>query len=340
MGHRLVQYLNSKHVCRLISEPYHPEHNGRAKRAYRTIVELMQATLLATQIQKKFGHEILKSCCLALNQIPRKNQEESPWSILHGRQFPENFLKLIGTKSVILQMPKNGKSWKFNSKGEEGTLVGFNVPLLSYRVLRTSGKIIESKHVRFLKRDSQPINIEMDVPMEGNLKETSNANPPEPIELQESKSSNHGENDHINPDLEDSSDSDGNTQIENQLTQTDTPTPAPTTRTLRDQTLIKPPSAIQCFDNKYWKEAIEKEVNSIEHHEVRHSLNDTLGAFLHAPLTEDVYIKTPKGSPKNWYETLTNWLNSLGFIESSSDPCLYICDDKISMVFFNVNDPS
>lgn len=133
-------------------------------------------------------------------------------------------------------MPKNGKSWKFNTKGEEGTLVGFNVPLLSYRLLMTSAKIIKSKHFRFLKRDSQPTNIEMDVPMEGNPKETSNTNPPEPIELRESESSNH-----INPDLEDSSDSDGDTQIENQLTQTDTSTAAPTTRNLRDQTLIKPP---------------------------------------------------------------------------------------------------
>jgi hypothetical protein len=70
---------------------------------------------------------------------------------------------------------------------------------------------------------------------------------------------------------------------------------------------------------------------------------DVQGAFLHAPLSEEVYIKTPKGvnrdspylklrkalyglkqAPKNWYETLTSWL------ESNCDPCLYLCDDKIS----------
>lgn len=81
------------------------------------------------------------------------------------------------------------------------------------------------------------------------------------------------------------------------------------------------------------------------------------GAFLHAPLSENVYIKTPKGvnqptpylklkkslyglkqSPKNWYETLTAWLHSIGFSESNCDPCLYICDDKVSMVFFHVDD--
>ncbi|KNZ45301.1 hypothetical protein VP01_827g3 [Puccinia sorghi] len=41
MGHRLVQYLANNHIRRLISEPYHPEHNGRAERANRTIVESM-----------------------------------------------------------------------------------------------------------------------------------------------------------------------------------------------------------------------------------------------------------------------------------------------------------
>ncbi|KNZ50128.1 hypothetical protein VP01_4584g2 [Puccinia sorghi] len=83
---------------------------------------------------------------------------------------------------------------------------------------------------------------------------------------------------------------------------------------------------------------------------------DVQGAFLHAPLTEDVFIITPKGvnqpttylklkksfyglkqSPKNWYKTLTAWLHSIGFHASSSDPCLYLCDKNISGVFFHVD---
>ncbi|KAI7935206.1 hypothetical protein MJO28_016844 [Puccinia striiformis f. sp. tritici] len=39
MGSRLVFYLDDNHIQRLISKPYHPEHNGGAKRANRTIVE-------------------------------------------------------------------------------------------------------------------------------------------------------------------------------------------------------------------------------------------------------------------------------------------------------------
>jgi hypothetical protein len=81
------------------------------------------------------------------------------------------------------------------------------------------------------------------------------------------------------------------------------------------------------------------------------------GAFLHAPLSKEVFIKTPKGvnrptpylklkkslyglkqSPKNWYKTLTGWLNLIGFEESNCDPCLFVCNNKVSFVFFHVND--
>jgi hypothetical protein len=214
---------------------------------------------------------------------------------------------------------------------------------------------------------------------------------------------------------------------------------------LRDRSTIKPPvrfgfhhyyepntfeSAIRCADEKFWKIAIEKEIDSIENHEVwdnhheeppnpldttwvfkikdnchgdpiKHKARlcvqgfnqiegvdhgetfaptgkvstlkmillyalhqnlsitqfDVQGAFLHAPLTENVYIKTPKGvnrsspylklkkalyglkqSPKNWYETLVSWLESVGFHESNCDPCLYLCDDGVSRIFFHVDD--
>ncbi|KNZ53950.1 reverse transcriptase-like protein [Puccinia sorghi] len=70
---------------------------------------------------------------------------------------------------------------------------------------------------------------------------------------------------------------------------------------------------------------------------------DFQGVFLHAPLSEEIFIKNPKGvnrqapylklkkylyglnqSPKNWYKTLTVWLNLIGFSESNCDPFLYI----------------
>lgn len=101
IGNRLVKFLNDNHIKRLTSEPYHPEHNGRAERANRTIFESIRATINSSKIPKRFWHEILKSTCLALNQIPRKNNPQSPWTIMHGKQFLINYLKAIGTPAII-----------------------------------------------------------------------------------------------------------------------------------------------------------------------------------------------------------------------------------------------
>lgn len=80
------------------------------------------------------------------------------------------------------------------------------------------------------------------------------------------------------------------------------------------------------------------------------------GTFLHAPLEETVIIKTPEGSnrkspylklkkslyglkqsPKNWYETLTLWIKSQGYQESTSDPCLYLNPMTKEIIYFHVN---
>lgn len=216
-------------------------------------------------------------------------------------------------------------------------------------------------------------------------------------------------------------------------------------RTLRDRTTLKPPvrygfhhfyeptsfeNAIKCEDRRYWSEAMDKELNSIESHQVWEDYYETpanplkttwifkikdschnahlkykarlcvqgfnqieglnfdqtyaptgkaatlrlvllfalqqnkpirqfnvQGAFLHAPLEENVFIVTPEGcprmspylklkkslyglkqAPRNWYHTLTSWFESQGFVESDSDPCLYksVIDDSI--LFFHVDD--
>jgi hypothetical protein len=84
---------------------------------------------------------------------------------------------------------------------------------------------------------------------------------------------------------------------------------------------------------------------------------DVKAAFLYAPLKEELYIKTPDGSnrkvpflklkkslydlkqaPANWYKTLTSGFNEIFFTQSSADPCLFICNDQKTFIFFHVDD--
>ncbi|KNZ58951.1 hypothetical protein VP01_1827g1 [Puccinia sorghi] len=206
---------------------WNPEHN---------------ATIMSSGIQKRVWHEVLKSTCLALNQIPKKGHDDSPWTILHGRKFPDNYLRPLGTPAVILQMPRKEKSWKFNPKGEEGVLVGFNVSLLSYGILTPFGKVIETKHVRFLKKEIQRQNFDLDDvveiprPDDSNTRENNRQTEPQA----EGDRSIHRENKH-NSELEDLSSSNEDEDIENQLThnnqsekEIELPPPV-STRVLRDQ---------------------------------------------------------------------------------------------------------
>ncbi|KNZ61582.1 hypothetical protein VP01_1383g15 [Puccinia sorghi] len=135
---------------------------NRAERANRTIVEAMRATFKSSNIPKKYWHEIVKTCCLSLNQIPRKGQSVSPWEILHEKKFPIGMLKPVGTPAITLNMLRI-KGRKFDSKGEEGRFIGLNVPFKSFRILTSSGKILSSKHVRFVKEASSSGKLDLDI---------------------------------------------------------------------------------------------------------------------------------------------------------------------------------
>ncbi|KNZ55170.1 uncharacterized protein VP01_2749g1 [Puccinia sorghi] len=137
-------------------------HNGRAEQANRTIVESMRATLESSKIKKSLWPEILKSCCIMLNQVNQKDEIESPWTKMHGKNLPRNFIKPICTPAVFINQ-RRIKGRKFHIKGEEGVLVGFDPLLLSYRILCKSGLIVKTKHVRFLKKtDSSILNSSND----------------------------------------------------------------------------------------------------------------------------------------------------------------------------------
>ncbi|KNZ55885.1 hypothetical protein VP01_2554g2 [Puccinia sorghi] len=119
----------------------------RAERANRTIVESMRAIFASSRLAKNYWHEVLKSACLMLNQIPRKGESKSPWEMMHGSVLPPNFLKPLGTPTIfLLQGPSKVKGRKFHEKGEEGRLIGFEPKLLSYRIVSSNGSIVKTKH--------------------------------------------------------------------------------------------------------------------------------------------------------------------------------------------------
>jgi transposase InsO family protein len=116
INNRLVSFFQLNRIQALVSEPYHPEHNGRAERANRTICEAVRACVASSKIPKQYWPEILKTACLSLNQIPRNKEEISPWELVHGSKLPSNYIHPIGNPVAFLNMQQE-KGDNLDQKG-------------------------------------------------------------------------------------------------------------------------------------------------------------------------------------------------------------------------------
>jgi hypothetical protein len=76
----------------------------------------MRDTFGASGIPKTYWHEVVKSCCFSLNQLPRKGESISPCKMFHGFNIPPTFLKPLVTTAIVLSMNRV-KGRKFHKKG-------------------------------------------------------------------------------------------------------------------------------------------------------------------------------------------------------------------------------
>lgn len=361
-----------------------------------------------------------------MNQIPSHKSKPSPYVTFKKKSIPLDFFQPLGTRTSFLSFPLHTHD-KLASKADIGRLIGYNTYLLSYRILTSTGKIVDSKHVQFLdniidynneplllKTDlsnsnevikgsishpytppahvpppqtpqlncSQPITPESDHPVETpryELRERTSAVRPvhhshlitDPKTYREALRSD-------DKDLWGKAIDDEFESIENLNVWEDCFVP-PKEHLHTTLVLKTKPAKLSSPEKKKARLCIQgfKQIPGIDFHEtftptgkylsllalltlaVDRSFKirqfDVKGAFLYAPLKEDIFIKTPVGSkrtapflklnkslyglkqaPANWFETLTSWLVSISYEPSESDPCLYIHHKKTSFVFFHV----
>lgn len=274
---KLVTFSKGKKITQLMSEPYHPKHNGRAERANHTILEFLRATFDSSNLPKNQWHLILKFCCLSLNQVYRSKIQSSPWTSIHSSTLPTSYLRPLGIPAVVLNQ-KRSQGRKFQNKGIEGKLIGFNPSLLSYKILIQRNRIINTKNVQFLK-----------------LPDSNTANPPENSSEDVPQDSDSITDDFDTRGPESAEDLLQSSPIFEAITSPSISEDAPTnanpdyrkedqpSRQLRDRASLKPPErlgfhhyyeprnfeqAVSCAEKSHWRNAVDVELNSIENHEV------------------------------------------------------------------------
>lgn len=124
------------------SVPYTPEHNGRAEREMRTIVESARTMIHARKLSLKFWAEAVNAAVYVLNCTgPSPVSDKTPFELFFERKPSVEHLRVFGA-DVFVHIPKE-KRRKWNVKARKGIFVGYDDNIKGYRVYIPDDRKIE-----------------------------------------------------------------------------------------------------------------------------------------------------------------------------------------------------
>ncbi|KAJ9560871.1 hypothetical protein OSB04_006031 [Centaurea solstitialis] len=135
-------FCDEKGIEKQYSAPRTPQHNGVAERRNRTLIEAARSLLADSKLPITFWAEAVNTACYVQNRtLVVKSQGKTPYEIFKKKKPFIGFFKPFGFPCTIL----NTKSQlgKFDSKSEEGFLVGYATQCKGYRVFNSVTRIIE-----------------------------------------------------------------------------------------------------------------------------------------------------------------------------------------------------
>jgi transposase InsO family protein len=278
---RLVNYLKEEGIKEEFTVGYCPEQNGIAERKNRTLVEAARTMLIEAKLPRNHWAEAVNMANYIQNRTVDEEKGKSPFEIIYNRK--PNYEKLIafGTEGYVM-IPKE-KRKKLDIKSEKMMLVGYDEKSKGYRM--TNGKkIVISREVTFLKGETQKRNrSHKDVEEREVIISDDQESLQDEYEDQEEHEEEEEENEEEeeeNNNQEDDSENFESAESEEE------PRPAPrrSNRSSRGRlpgrfqdfimdndafTVIQDPTtyqeAMKSKDAEEWKQAIQEELQSIEH---------------------------------------------------------------------------
>ncbi|KAI3680946.1 hypothetical protein L6452_35726 [Arctium lappa] len=139
------------------SAPRTPQQNGVAERRNRTLIDAARSLLADSKLPITFWAEAVNTACYVQNRVlVVKPKNKTPYELFNKRKPFIGFFKPFGCPCTILNTKTH--LGKFDSKADDGFLVGYSSQSKAYRVFNTSSRIIEeSDNVKCNENTPNPI---------------------------------------------------------------------------------------------------------------------------------------------------------------------------------------
>ncbi|KAI3757912.1 hypothetical protein L6452_05456 [Arctium lappa] len=156
-NHDLNTFCEEKGIERQYSAPRTPQQNGVAERRNRTLIEAVRSLLADSKLPITLWAEAVNTACYVQNRVlVVKPKNKTPYELLNNRKPFIGFFKPFGCPCTILNTKTH--LGKFDSKADDGFLVGYSSQSKAYRVFNTSSRIIEeSDNVKCNENTPNPI---------------------------------------------------------------------------------------------------------------------------------------------------------------------------------------
>ncbi|KAI3681162.1 hypothetical protein L6452_35946 [Arctium lappa] len=153
----LNTFCEEKGIERQYSAPWTPQQNGVAERRNRTLIEAARSLLADSKLPITFWAEAVNTACYVQNRVlVVKPKNKTPYDILNKIKPFIGFFKPFGCPCTILNTKTH--LGKFDSKSDDGFLVGYSSQSKAYRVFNSSSRIIEeSDNVKCNENTPNPI---------------------------------------------------------------------------------------------------------------------------------------------------------------------------------------
>jgi len=139
---RVEELCDDKGSKNEFSSKYTPEKNGLIERKNRILIDMARSMLSEYNVSDSFWAEAINTTCHASNRLYcHRVHDKTPYELLVGRKPNISYFRAFGCKCYILR--KGTRLSKFQSKCDEGFLLGYSSGIKAYRVYNKTHGIVE-----------------------------------------------------------------------------------------------------------------------------------------------------------------------------------------------------